>query len=246
MSGDDAASAPGAPGRGGGSSAPGAPGRIPAPGLLTAVISDFGGVLTTPLLDGFAAFQDHSGVPLEALGRAMAALTARHGVNPLFELEVGRMTEADFLGGVGDALEAELGRPVSMHEFTERYWAALRPNEAMLALLREVRAAGYATALLTNNVREWEPRWRAMLPVDELFGVVVDSAFVGLRKPDPAIYALTCERLGVAPEACLFVDDLEPNVDAARALGMTAVRFRGAEEGVADVRAALDGAAAGR
>jgi epoxide hydrolase-like predicted phosphatase len=215
---------------------------VPRPGRLTAVISDFGGVLTTPLLDGFAAFQDHSGVPLEALGRAMAALTARHGVNPLFELEVGRMAEADFLRRVGDALEAELGHPVSMREFTERYWAALRPNGSMVGLLREARAAGYATALLTNNVREWEPRWRAMLPVDELFGVVVDSAFVGLRKPDPAIYRLTCERLGVAPAACVFVDDLQPNVDAAVELGMTAVRFRGGEEGVAEVRAALAGA----
>jgi putative hydrolase of the HAD superfamily len=202
-------------------------------------------VLTTPLLDGFAAFQDHSGVPFEALGRAMAALTARHGVNPLFELEVGRMTEADFLRRVGDALEAELGRPVSMREFAERYWAALRPNEGMLGLMREVRAAGYATALLTNNVREWEPRWRAMLPVDELFGVVVDSAFVGLRKPDPAIYRLTCRRLGVAPVACLFVDDLQPNVEAAQALGMTAVLFGDAEQGVAEVRAALARAAGG-
>ena len=65
-------------------------------------------------------------------------------------------------------------------------------------------------ALLTNNVREWEPLWRSMLPVDEIFELVVDSAFVGMRKPDPPIYELTIERLGdgIAPRDCLFVDDV--------------------------------------
>jgi putative hydrolase of the HAD superfamily len=93
--------------------------------------------------------------------------------------------------------------------------------------------------MLTNNVREWEPRWRAMLPVDELFEVVVDSAFVGLRKPDPAIYRLTCERLGVAPERCLFVDDIEANCTAAAGLGMAAVWFRDTGQAIAEMRAAL-------
>ena len=128
-----------------------------------------------------------------------------------------------------------------MHEFAERYWAALGPNEAMLDLAARVRGAGYRTALLTNNVREWEPRWRAIFAVDELFEVVVDSAFVGLRKPDPAIYRLTCGRLGLPAEACLFVDDLEPNVEAARAVGLGAVRYRDPEQAVAEVLAALEG-----
>ena len=81
----------------------------------------------------------------------------------------------------------------------------------MIEFIRELRARGLRAALLTNNVREWEPLWRAKLPeVDELFEVVVDSAFVGLRKPDPEIYALTLERLGgVSPEDCVFVDDLD-------------------------------------
>ena len=84
--------------------------------------------------------------------------------------------------------------------------------------MRELRGRGLRTALLTNNVREWEPLWRAKLPeIDELFEVVVDSAFVGLRKPDPAIYELTLERLGgVRAERCVFVDDLDVNCEAAR------------------------------
>ena len=69
---------------------------------IEAVITDFGGVLTSPLLDSFAAFQDSSGISLESLGQAMAAVAARDGANPLFELETGRMTEAQFLGSLAE------------------------------------------------------------------------------------------------------------------------------------------------
>jgi putative hydrolase of the HAD superfamily len=212
---------------------------IPPPGRFRALVSDLGGVLTTPILDGFAAFQDDAGVPLEALWRAVAAVAARDGAHPVHELEVGRLSEAQFLHRIGGALRDELGHAVAMHEFAESYWAAIRPNAAMLDLVAGVRDAGYRTALLTNNVREWEPRWRAMLPVDELFEVVVDSAFVGFRKPDERIYRLTWDRLGVSAQECLFVDDLEQNVAAARELGMGAVLYRDPEQGVAEVLHAL-------
>ena len=88
----------------------------------------------------------------------------------------------------------------------------------MIELMRELKRGGLRMALLTNNVREWEPLWRSMLPVDEIFELVVDSAFVGMRKPDPPIYELTIERLGgVTAEQCLFVDDVAVNIEAARA-----------------------------
>ena len=111
----------------------------------------------------------------------------------------------------------------------------------MIDFIAELRRRGTRTALLTNNVREWEPIWRSKLPeVDELFEVVVDSAFVGMRKPDPAIYELTLERLGgVEASDCVFVDDLEVNCEAARALGMTAVRFVDAEQAIPEIESAL-------
>jgi putative hydrolase of the HAD superfamily len=214
-------------------------GDVAAPGRLRALITDLGGVLTTPLFDAFAAVEEHLGVPVAALGRAMATATERHGINPLFELEVGQISEQEFLARLEDALEEGLGRRVTLDGFSDRWWAGMSPEPATQELVAAVRAAGYRTALLTNNVREWEPRWRTMLPVDELFDVVVDSAFVGLRKPDAAIYRLTCERLGVAPEACVFLDDLEANVNAARQLGMTAVHHREPEQSVRAVLAAL-------
>jgi putative hydrolase of the HAD superfamily len=211
---------------------------------VEAVISDFGGVLTSPLLGTFTAFQDSSGISLEELGAAMGALTSRDGVSPLFELETGRMTEERFLGKLADELSSQLGRAVHLDGFRERYFEHLHPNEPMIAFMRELRARGYRLAICTNNVREWEPLWRAKLPVDEIFDVVVDSAFVGTRKPEPRIYDITLERLGVQAPAAVFVDDQELNCDAARALGMTAVRFRSNEQAIAAIEGALAGATA--
>lgn len=209
--------------------------------MIKAVISDFGGVLTTPLMRSFAAYQNHSGIPPDSLGRAMQAIADRDGAHPLFELETGRLTEARFLELLAEALEPELGHVPVMHDFGEIYFAALDPNEPMIELMHEAKAAGMRMALLTNNVREWEPLWRRMLPVDEIFELVVDSAFVGMRKPDRPIYELTVERLGdgIAAADCLFVDDVLVNVEAARDLGMHAVHFRDNRQAVPEIRDAL-------
>ncbi len=206
---------------------------------VRAVISDFGGVLTSPLRDAFAGFQDSSEIPLRELGAAMRALQARDGVHPLFELETGRISEPQFLSAVGEQLTVQLGRPISMMGFGEQYFEHLRPNERLIGHMRDLRRRGFRMAICTNNVREWEPRWRAMLPIDEIFHVVVDSAFVAVRKPDPAIYELTLERLGVMPGEALFIDDVEINCSAARELGLRTVRFEGTEQAIADIEAAL-------
>jgi epoxide hydrolase-like predicted phosphatase len=208
--------------------------------LIRAVISDFGGVLTSPLIESFLAYQDESGVRFEDLGMAMARAAEKSGEHPLFELEKGRITEAEFLA----AIEAELDGDVKLESLRDTYFAHLRPNEPMIGYMRELRGRGLRMALLTNNVREWEPHWREKLPdIDQIFEVVVDSAFVGMRKPDPAIYHLTLERLGdgLAPEACVFVDDTDVNCDAAAALGMRAVRFRDADQARADLERVLGG-----
>jgi putative hydrolase of the HAD superfamily len=206
---------------------------------ITAVISDFGGVLTTPLIQSFAAFQDETGIPPETLGTAMQRIADRDGEHPLFRLEKGEITEADFLERMADELEPELGHRPEMHRFSEIYFEALEPNPPMIELMRELDRGGMRMALLTNNVREWEPLWRSMLPVDEIFELVVDSAFVGCRKPEPRIYEITLERLGVRAEDCLFVDDVEQNCEAARELGMTAVHFEGDEQAIGEIRSAL-------
>jgi putative hydrolase of the HAD superfamily len=206
---------------------------------IEAVISDFGGVLTSPLLDSFKAFRDSSGVPLEAIGTAMAAIMQRDGANPLFELETGRMTEARFLGSLAAQLSRQLGREITLDGFGEQYLANLHPNQRLIDYMRELRRRGYKLAICTNNVREWEPLWRAKLPVDEIFDVVVDSAFVGARKPERLIYDVTLQRLGVDPQAALLIDDIELNCNAARELGINAVWFQSTEQAITAVEAAL-------
>jgi putative hydrolase of the HAD superfamily len=210
------------------------------PGRITTVISDFGGVLTTPLVQSFAAVQDQTGIPMKELGNAMSRIAEEDGVHPLYELEKGKLTEVDFLRKLGDSLEPTLGHRPEMHRFSEIYFEALHANEPMIDLMREAKASGHRMGMLTNNVREWEPLWRAKLPVDEIFEVVVDSGFVGLRKPEREIYELMLERLdGVTAEECLFIDDVDVNCDAARELGMSAVHYQHNEQAIPEIRTAL-------
>jgi putative hydrolase of the HAD superfamily len=209
---------------------------------VEAVVSDFGGVLTSPLLDAFLGLQEHRGIPIEAFGAALARAAAQDGgVNPLFELETGRLTEAQFVEKLGAALRTELGRDVDLARFGETFFAHLLPNEELFAFMRGLHGRGYRMAILTNNVREWEPLWRSMLPVDEIFEFVVDSAFVGMRKPEAGIYELTLQRLGdgFGPADCLFVDDVEVNVEAARELGMATVHFARNEQAIPEIEAHL-------
>jgi putative hydrolase of the HAD superfamily len=207
---------------------------------IEAIVCDFGGVLTTPLLDAFLGLQEQRGIPLEAFGAALArAAEEDAGVNPLFELETGRLTEQQFVTKLTAALREELGREVDLARFGETFFDYLHPNEELFAFMRTLHERGYRMAILTNNVREWEPLWRSMLPIDELFQLVVDSGFEGVRKPDPRIYEVTLDRLEVAAEATLFIDDTEVNCAAARELGMQTVWFRSNAQAVEEIERVL-------
>ncbi len=206
--------------------------------MIRAVISDFGGVLTTPLSAGFLAYQDEAGVSLEELGRAMQRASDAYGEHPLFALERGEIPEAEFARRLAEQLDDSF----DLARLRELYFERIEPNPPMIGFMRELRERGLRMALLTNNVREWEPLWRSKLPeLDEIFELVVDSAFVGMRKPEARIYELTLERLGdgLRAEECLFLDDLEVNCEGARRLGMTAVRFDDAGQAIAELESAL-------
>jgi putative hydrolase of the HAD superfamily len=158
---------------------------------------------------------------LQEVGEVYALTTGDHDVHLL---ETGRLTEAEFFVRLCDRHAAAGHARIDPTEAREiLFGRPMVASEAMVEAVRRVRAAGHRTALLTNNAREWEATWRGLMPFDELFHVVLDSSEVGLRKPDLAIYRLTCERLGLRPSECLFVDDLECNVEAARELGMEAL-----------------------
>ncbi len=209
--------------------------------MISAVISDFGGVLTKPLMNAFNRVQDDMDVPIEAYGPAFEYSLEHDGVHPLFALERGEISESEFIARLERGFAAFLGRPVSLHGLGEQLIGAMEPNQELFDhydALRRDRNLRFA--LCTNNVREWEARWRALLPIDELFEVVVDSAFVGTRKPEPEIYAIVLKRLALPAAACVFVDDLEINVEGARAAGMHGVVFRDTAQAVAEIDALLD------
>lgn len=213
---------------------------------IRALIADLGGVLTTPttpMVRAFTVFQDEVGISFEQFGRAVHGATEELGEHPFHELEKGRISERRFFDLIESQLEAQTGVRPDFRRFREIYFDVLEPNEPMIDLMRELRGSGLRMALLTNNVREWEAHWRSMFPVDEVFELVVDSASVGMLKPDPEIYELTVERLGdgLRAERCLFVDDVDANCEAARLLGMTVVQYREPEQAISEIRQAIAG-----
>ncbi len=141
--------------------------------MIRAIVSDFGGVLTTPLSGSFQGFADKSGVELATMGQALAAMHERDGTHPLHELECGRMSESAFVEGLRGSLCEMLGRDVDLASLAETLWEGLFPNEPVIAFMAALRDEGYRMALLTNNVREWEPLWRAKAPIDEIFEFLV-------------------------------------------------------------------------
>jgi epoxide hydrolase-like predicted phosphatase len=119
-----------------------------------------------------------------------------------------------------------LGRPIDMDAYG-RFWRTTAPGVHWMVVhkMRELKERGLRIGLLTNNVKEFGDNWRAMFPIEELCEDVVDSSHVGMRKPERAIYELTCTRLGVEPRDAVFVDDNSDNIAAAREFGMETVHF---------------------
>jgi epoxide hydrolase-like predicted phosphatase len=182
---------------------------------VTAVAFDFGGVLALPPLAGLGAYAATLGLPADAVGRYF------RGDPQIARLEVGAITSREFFKYVCTSIEDAHGVRVDIHALGDAAGTAEELRPEMLDLVDEVRAT-CATALLTNNVRE--ARWRATFPFDR-FDVVVDSSEVGVRKPDPAAYALLVERLDRPPHEIAFVDDFEENLAPATTLGIVPILF---------------------
>ena len=187
---------------------------------IDAALFDFGGVLAREgSVNDFARIAPHAD-PEVVLRHAIGAYHEDDD-HPWHRVERGELDMAEWYAVTVAALEAE-GIEVVLASRDDRT-ALFTPNEPVVEAVKEVRAAGGRTAVVTNNVRELSHTWRSMLPLDELFDTVVDSCEVGVRKPNPAIFRLTCERLGVAPERAVLLDDLESNLEGARAVGLRGI-----------------------
>jgi putative hydrolase of the HAD superfamily len=194
------------------------------------LIVDYGGVLTTDVFASFRAFCEAEGLEPEAVRERFRSDPEARSL--LAQLETGALAVADFEPRFAALLEVESERLIG------RLFGTMEPNTEMLDGVRAARRAGVRTALLSNSWGDALAYDDALL--EELFDAWVISTRVGLRKPDPAIYELAAERLGLAPAACVFVDDLPGNLKPARALGMATVLHRGdAGATLAEVRALL-------
>lgn len=142
--------------------------------------------------------------------------------HPWHRLERGEIAIDEWLTAVNTLAESA-GATLDLTPM-QSLLSTLSVHDDVVEHIRVLRADGYRTALVTNNVREGSATWRAMLPLDDLFDIVVDSSSVGMRKPDPAIFVHTLDLLGgVAPERAVFLDDVEGNLAGARLAGLRTI-----------------------
>jgi putative hydrolase of the HAD superfamily len=201
-----------------------------------ALVIDFGGVMTTSLENAMAAFAMAKGIEMQHLVRA--ALSAYMGAEDelVTDFEMGRISEVDFSVAFAARLEEYSGVHVEHDGLVAELFEALDLEEIMFELVERAKSGGYRTALLSNS---WG---MGLYPIDrirELFDVVVISGEVGLRKPDPDIYKLTVDKLGVEAEACVFVDDHPGHLKAAQEAGMTTVLHKSPAQSIPEVEALL-------
>lgn len=209
--------------------------RTVDPGV-DAVIFDFAGVLSSSPGEAMAAQMEGFDVdPMTFVSIVMGPLHD-DGDHPWHQLERGAITMDDYRSAT-----ATLWREAGFESFPtlppgDELIARLRTIPEMIGAARAIREAGYRTAILTNNVREWGS-WRTRWDADDLVDVIVDSCQVGLRKPNRAIFELTVERLGTATERTLFLDDFAWNIAGADAAGLQTMHVT---DPVADAAALLE------
>ncbi|MGW4770810.1 HAD family hydrolase [Nocardia sp. NPDC004278] len=198
----------------------------------TAVLFDFGGVLTTAVLTAFAEFGAELGdsrLPLRLLTRdpESSALLVDH--------EEGRIGQCAFEEGFARRLRAH-GADIEAVGLVDRIQSRLHPDPAMIRLVADVRAAGYRVGLLSNSLGD---DCYSGFDLPTMFDAVTISAEIGVRKPSRRAYLIGCERLGAAPEQTIMVDDLEQNITAAELLGLGGIVHRDAESTAARLWPAL-------
>jgi putative hydrolase of the HAD superfamily len=196
---------------------------------MNGLLLDFGGVLTTNVFDSFRDFCVAEGLEPDAVKRLFRDQPrARELVRGL---ETGDLSEDEFGERFGELLEID-----DRTGLVDRMFGTLRADERMVGAVRRARAAGIRTGLVSNSMGAGRYD-RATFP--ELFDGVVISGDVGMHKPQPEIFLLGAERAGVAPEQCVFVDDLRENCEGAEAVGMTAVLHRGPDTTLPELRRLL-------
>jgi len=192
------------------------------------LLVDWGGVMTTNLFDSFRSFCELEGLEPEAIGRRFREDAECRAL--LIELETGRLSEEAF----EPQFAARLGVPAT--GLIDRLFAGSGPDEPMLEAVLRARRSGLRTGLISNS---WGTRRYDRGMLAELFDGVVISGEVGTRKPDPEMYRLGAERIGIEPHACVYVDDLPFNLPPAAELGMATVHHTETDQTIAELERLL-------
>jgi epoxide hydrolase-like predicted phosphatase len=194
------------------------------------LLVDFGGVLTSNVFDSFREFCRDEGIDPDRVKTLFRENPEALGL--VRSLEVGDISEDDFSRDFGALLGIE-----DRDDLVNRMFGHIKPDESMVEAVRRARAAGVRTGLLSNSMGAGRYD-RSAFP--ELFDGIVISGEVGMHKPQPEIFELACERVGLAPADCVFVDDLRENCKGAEAVGMTAILHRGADTTLPELERLLE------
>jgi len=197
--------------------------------LRRALIVDFGGVLTTNVFESFRDFCEAEGLEPDAVKRIFRE--RGEGLNLLRQLERGEIAVDEFSARFGPLLGVR-----ETDGMVERLFAGVQADDRMVEAVRRVKESGRPTGLISNS---WGGVSYDRVATDDLFDAVVISGEVGVNKPEPEIFRLGAERLGVAPEECVFVDDLRENCTGAEAVGMAAILHRGPDTTVPELERLL-------
>lgn len=208
--------------------------------MKTAVLWDFGGVILTSPFEAFRRYETERGVPIDHI---RGVNTTNPHSNAWALLERNQITPEQFDGLFASESQA-LGHRVAGSDVLALLAGDVRPE--MVEMLDRVKAAGYRTACLTNNViggdgrvLTSDDRAQQIAAIMDRFDVIVESSKVGVRKPERRFYEIACEQLDVQPEECVFLDDLGINLKPAAAMGMTTIKVTSAAQAITDLTAAL-------
>jgi epoxide hydrolase-like predicted phosphatase len=206
---------------------------------LKGVLIDWGGVLTTSLTDAITAWLEadridtghYRDVMRELVLNAYQTGSAAAVENPIHALERGEVSAVEFERHLAARLLTLDGAPPVADGLLGRMFAGFRPVEEMNEMLRQARAAGLVTCLLSNSWANDYPRdgW------DELFDAIVISGEVGMRKPEPRIFEHALGLVGLPPEQCVFIDDIEANILAAREMGIVGIHHSDAHATITEM-----------
>ena len=189
------------------------------------LIIDWGGVMTSPIVDAVRAWLDLEDIDHDSYAAVMrpwvlAAYDPAGDGNPIHALERGECTSDEFERLLAPRLVRRDGGQVPAEGLLTRMFAASAPSRAMYAAVASLRAAGLRTCLLSNS---WGSDAYPREVFEGMYHAVVISAEVGMRKPEERIFRHAVDLIGLAPSECVFIDDMEANVRAAGALGMHGV-----------------------